>query len=104
MTLRLAGLLVVTVASDAPAGPPIHASSPTQTLLPPTGVGNAYGLIVALSADGKTFATFDDAAIYVFTRASSSGATTDFSVGLSHAGDGTLDVTDCGAHIYIYAP
>jgi hypothetical protein len=59
--------------ADASAAP-MYASTPTQTLVPPAGVGNGYGLIVAISADGLTLATFDVAAIYVFTRANTNAA------------------------------
>jgi hypothetical protein len=75
--------------------------------MPPAGFGPGYGVIVAISADGETLATFDRTKIYVFTRASTSVAfptaptqtlhpsVFDLGVGLSLSADGAL--LACGA-------
>ena len=96
-----------TPVADAPALP-TYSAMPTQTLVRPANAGNAYGVVAAISADGKTLVTFDVSALYVFMRANTtdafpttpaqtiqpSGVST-IGVGLSLSADGAL--LACGA-------
>lgn len=54
---------------DALVPVPTYGAAPDQVLLPPATHGTRYGREAAISADGLTLATFDEGALYAFTRA-----------------------------------
>ena len=94
--------------SGSAASIPTYGTTPTQTLLPPAGADEAYGIIAAISADGLTLASFDRKKLYIFTRATGSAAfdatpsqvlapanVSNLGTGLSLSADGAL--LACGA-------
>ena len=93
------------------------ATTPVQTLTPIVGESD-FGTSVAMRSDAAELVVGSIGGagqVGVFQHGSSgftrlqtitppSGATSDFSVSVSLAHDGTLVVTDYGAHIYIFSP